>query len=462
MRADGAPTPEEADGGFDPVAFMARLGVEPTDLSACTPDELVEVIRGVGALVSSAQAVLAEAVRVYTAQGWHRPDGFADAGAWAAATLDVRPSTGRDLVGVGRRLAEQPAVSALLAAGEISFDQARVGVRLGRRLSQGEVAELLEAHTVSQLEGLAARLAAPPPAVDEPDRPDRDGCLDVRVDPHTGRFRFRGTFDAEQGAAILDALDEGAAVLRATPGVGAGEPLARLRGQALVGLAASAPQRAGRRAEVAVHVQLADLVALDGDPAEVEALTAEAVAEEEEVRQRIAERVRSLRTRRRVEAGADEWWWDPLVPDTGPAGDLVTDGTTVVPQPLNRLQLFLCDARWRVVVHDAQGRPIGAGHSTRTISGRLFRVLQQRDHGCRAPGCPHRHGLNAHHIRPWPVGPTDPWNLVLLCPFHHGQVHDGHLEITGHADGALLFRWSTGTTRVSNPAVAWPGPARVA
>ncbi|MCV7424180.1 HNH endonuclease [Mycobacterium yunnanensis] len=96
-------------------------------------------------------------------------------------------------------------------------------------------------------------------------------------------------------------------------------------------------------------------------------------------------------------------------------------------------QYLLCDAMCEVWV-ERHGQPIGAGRGTRTISRRLRRVLEHRDRCCAVPGCGATRGLHAHHIRHWEDGgPTDPDNLVLLCPFHHRLHHTGGITISGTA-----------------------------
>jgi len=55
-------------------------------------------------------------------------------------------------------------------------------------------------------------------------------------------------------------------------------------------------------------------------------------------------------------------------------------------------------------------------------------TLELRDGGCVFPGCttPAR-DCDAHHIIPWWAGgPTSLWNLVVLCPHHHGTVEPSH------------------------------------
>ncbi|MCV7424896.1 DUF222 domain-containing protein [Mycobacterium yunnanensis] len=107
---------------------------------------------------------------------------------------------------------------------------------------------------------------------------------------------------------------------------------------------------------------------------------------------------------------------------------------------------LLCDATCEVWL-ERHGQVIGVGRATRTISRRLRRVLEHRDRCCVVPGCGATRGLHAHHIRHWEDGgPTDPDNLVLLCPFHHRLHHSGGITISGtatrlvvtDADGAAL------------------------
>ena len=80
------------------------------------------------------------------------------------------------------------------------------------------------------------------------------------------------------------------------------------------------------------------------------------------------------------------------------------------------------------------GQVIGSGRATRTISRRLRRALEHRDHCCVVPGCGATRGLHAHHLRHWEDGgPTDLDNLVLLCPYHHRLHHRGGITLTGPA-----------------------------
>ena len=79
----------------------------------------------------------------------------------------------------------------------------------------------------------------------------------------------------------------------------------------------------------------------------------------------------------------------------------------------------------------------------------MRRYLARRDQGCTHPLCTQRLWLHAHHIRYWEHdGPTEPHNLVLLCPRHHRALHLGQFSIAGNPEaGTLRFldRWGNAT-----------------
>jgi uncharacterized protein DUF222/HNH endonuclease len=101
-------------------------------------------------------------------------------------------------------------------------------------------------------------------------------------------------------------------------------------------------------------------------------------------------------------------------------------------------QYLACDATGEAWF-ERHGQPLGAGRSTRTINRRLRRALEHRHLTCAVPGCGATRGLHAHHIRHWEDGgPTELWNLVLLCPYHHRLHHNGVITITGPAEDLVI------------------------
>ncbi|MHA0288729.1 HNH endonuclease signature motif containing protein [Mycobacterium sp. C3-094] len=97
-----------------------------------------------------------------------------------------------------------------------------------------------------------------------------------------------------------------------------------------------------------------------------------------------------------------------------------------------------CDATCEVWFH-RDGQVIGAGRSTRTVNRRLRRALEHRDRCCVVPGCGATRALHAHHLVHWEDGgPTEMWNLALVCPYHHRAHHRGLITITGPADQLVV------------------------
>jgi hypothetical protein len=123
-------------------------------------------------------------------------------------------------------------------------------------------------------------------------------------------------------------------------------------------------------------------------------------------------------------------------------------------------RFLFCDATCEVWF-ERRGIPVGAGRTTRTINRRLRRALERRDKCCVVPGCGATRGLHAHHLVHWEDGgPTELWNLVLLCPFHHRLHHKGGITIVGPAERLRITdgegRLLTGQALARPPSTAPP------
>jgi hypothetical protein len=105
-------------------------------------------------------------------------------------------------------------------------------------------------------------------------------------------------------------------------------------------------------------------------------------------------------------------------------GTAITDtGERLSATTLRRLA---CDARILPVVLGSAGQILDLGRTRRLAAGPLRRALHIRDRGCAFPDCdrPPR-WTDAHHITAWTNGGTTTLdNLVLLCRYHHGLIHD--------------------------------------
>jgi hypothetical protein len=104
------------------------------------------------------------------------------------------------------------------------------------------------------------------------------------------------------------------------------------------------------------------------------------------------------------------------------------------------LRQLSCDAVTTEVLHDKDGAIIDVGRKTRRISAKLRLALNERDGGCRYPGCTNKM-VDIHHVKSWcDGGETNLANLVSACRYHHGFIHDGKAllgadQIFRHPDG---------------------------
>jgi Domain of unknown function (DUF222)/HNH endonuclease len=111
-----------------------------------------------------------------------------------------------------------------------------------------------------------------------------------------------------------------------------------------------------------------------------------------------------------------------------------------------------CDATL-VTVLERDGLPLDVGRSRRVVAGRMRRLLQLRDQGCRYPGCAvPAADTEGHHVVHWvDGGPTELANLVSLCRFHHHRHHEGAFRIVATEGDARRraggFRFETADGR---------------
>ncbi|MDQ6696884.1 MAG: HNH endonuclease, partial [Actinomycetota bacterium] len=120
--------------------------------------------------------------------------------------------------------------------------------------------------------------------------------------------------------------------------------------------------------------------------------------------------------------------------ETDPAG--VPHGRVhlgpALPSTLRRL--LLCDGFVKPI-HKVRGVAVSVGRSRRVVPDRTRIAIEDRDRGCRVPGCVNRRWTEVRHILHWEDGGlTNTPNLVLLCGPHHRLHHRGGLGIAGNAD----------------------------
>lgn len=105
--------------------------------------------------------------------------------------------------------------------------------------------------------------------------------------------------------------------------------------------------------------------------------------------------------------------------------------------PTNVAARLTCDGSVRALIVDDDERPLRLGRTQRLFSSAQRHALVEQHDGCAAPGCTMPPGwCEAHHVRPWAAGgATDIENGILLCSFHHHEVHRARLVIKRTPEG---------------------------
>lgn len=305
---------------------------------------------------------------------------------WVAWKCGVSPGRARRLVAMARRLGDLPETRAALEAGEVSEDQAAVVCRHVPPTSDAEAAQLARNATVSQLRRVLGSYVWEEEAAAKAAPPPEPGPAAEPAPeppPEPRRVSFGYTDEGSWRLSAELASDEGALWERALS-----------QARISVGEPSSWPDAFVAVAERSLH----------------------------------GRRPRPDRDRTTVLLHVEA---------EGPRGHLHLGPG--VPAGLRRF--LSCDARVRIV-REKDGKPLSVGRSTRTVPDATRIAVEERDRGCRVPGCPRTKWLHVHHVVHWEDGgTTDLANLAALCSTHHRLHHRGGLRIEGDAsrpDG-LLF-----------------------
>jgi 5-methylcytosine-specific restriction endonuclease McrA len=320
---------------------------------------------------------------------------------------------------VARALGSLPLLSEALARGELSYAKARALTRVATPETEARLLAVGRAGTAAHVERIVRGWRRVDRAAEAREAARQHARRGLQLfEDEDGMVVVRGRLAPEVGALLRRALEAGREMLyqrarREAPTVAAEptvEPPTRAQQQAdaLALVAESAlhqgldPGTPGERYQVVVHVDAPVLA----DPAQ-------------------------------------------------PGQSVLEDGVRVSAETSRRLA---CDASRVVLRHDDAGRVVEVGARTRTIPPALRRALQQRDRGCRFPGCGVRVG-QGHHLRHWAQGgPTTLSNLAMLCRRHHRAVHEEGYQVERRPDDGLRFRRPDGRELPEVPAPA-AGPA---
>lgn len=102
---------------------------------------------------------------------------------------------------------------------------------------------------------------------------------------------------------------------------------------------------------------------------------------------------------------------------------------TGIPVSMKTIDRLVCDTGYVPVIHDLNGAPLDLGREVRLFSSKQRLAIAGVQGGCGIPGCGAPPSFcEVHHIDHWcEGGKTNVDDGVLLCRFHHMQLHNhGH------------------------------------
>ncbi|GIJ55811.1 HNH endonuclease [Virgisporangium aurantiacum] len=406
------------------LAAAAEL-LDGEDLDSATDAALATQLRGLWVAICRLQAQLSRRVAVFDERGAAARDGARGIRGWLRHRLRLDAVEAGRQATVAAALVTRPAAAAAYLRGEISAEHLaaidEAGWLLGDDAMDRGVERILLQHARREPPGRLRRLSrrfrergGPQEAVDAFRRVRAHRFLDV-VRAGTGAVNIRGQLDVSDGELLLAALRAVRSIPPARgPDAAPGSlpPPETGTPELSVPDGAEAPERA--RADALVALCRAVL------------------------RTNPAEAGRGLGDRARVVVTV------PLETlRASPTGDALLGSGEPVPAAVARR--LACDARVLPAVLGGAGEVLDIGAETETVTQGLRRAVELRDRGCRFPGCDLVAAeCEAHHLVHWAQGGQSIVdNVALLCPYHHGLVHEGGWQITRDP--------YTGTVRARRP-----------
>ncbi|MEJ7584048.1 MAG: DUF222 domain-containing protein [Acidimicrobiales bacterium] len=331
-------------------------------------------------------------------------EGYRSIAQWVMLHTGTSSARASKWVRMAGQLAERPVLRAAFGAGELSEDQVATVARVPVH-NEAEITELAREASVPQLRRIMSSYTWPAPedpkAQAEADEEKRFVSFGFDDD---GWWHINGHLPGHEGALMEQALR----LCR--------DRLHRNRDEAV---------RGGAEAVLFPEVTWADAAVAMADAC---------IAGKGKGRS-LAERYLTFL---HLEAGAD-----------GVSHGRVHQGPAL-PDSIRRH--LVCDGRIRPLF-TIGGTPVNVGRAQRVVPDRLRWVIEDRDRGCRTPGCGATR-VEIHHLTHWEDGGgTDSVNLVSLCPGHHKMHHQGLIHITGDPNqpNGLTFTLHNGRRLAPKP-----------
>ena len=306
-----------------------------------------------------------------------RRNAMTDAVSWVSFDLGISSKTARAWLRAAEALTALPAIEHAFRSGTVSLDELLILTRYATPENETQLLGLAAEIGVEDLSSeIRTYLAIA--AVPRP-RPEAP-TLEVWWDETT--LQLRGAIPGVDGILVESALTRLGAKAPIDPDTGLYRDHRIRAGEALIQMASesTAEDRDHDRATIVVHVDAAELAE--------------------------------------------------------PEATVVIAGRQVTRDELLRLT---CDGRVQPAI-DQDGITVGIGRVSRQIPAWLRRLVEERDGGCRFPGCRRTRWTHGPHIVHWADGgPTNLDNLITLCGFHHRLIHRRKWTIRGNPNGHVLF-----------------------
>ncbi|RLE25022.1 MAG: hypothetical protein DRJ50_03710 [Actinobacteria bacterium] len=390
---------------------MDRVGVVEME-------ELDTSLNQVAGYLNAQHAALVDlTIELLAHEEWWAGPGIHTPELYLAWRTGVSPERARQLVQIARRVDDLPVCLDKFRRGELAVDQMAAIARRAPWWTDVEIADVGSHMTVAQLRRTLGKYNFPT----IPKKDDSDDNVDSpKPDPTAGDADDSAGADGDGNGSDSDA-DDDAGNDSGSNGDGDDEPEPSDRCSFNLGDDDRFWLNLNCDAESGMIIEKALIEARDAlfRAGQTDVTWADALREmAERSLDTVSEPARRDRFRINVHL------------DTG--GEAVDENGWRLPDAIRRY--ITCDGLITPVFLK-DGVPVSVGRTQRIIPERTRRIVQLRDGGCRVPGCTQHRFIEVHHIVHWEHdGPTDTWNLIALCPYHHRLHHKGKLGICGNAD----------------------------
>ena len=466
---DAIPTPARPE----PVSAPSPSGAgKPKDDLARLGDRIAELAAGINAAEAQMMALIADFDR---RGGWK--DDFGSCAEWLAWRIGIKIGPARERVRAARALENLPQTAGALREGSISYAKVRALTRVATPESEAKLLEFARAGSAANLEQMVRmwkKLSRDAELTAEQAR-HRSRAFSVFVDGD-GMYVVKGRLEPEVGAVLMRAVEAASDALFRREGdardaAGSGSGVSCEAGDARAGAKARDPrvEKADPRPEP--KQRRADAVGLLAERALAAGFGGGEPGDSRDDSERDPRpQTRPLEKRQarshtetpaspRAESGTRAERYQVMVhcdaatlAEEGGPGRSDLDGIRVSAETSRRMA---CDAAVVAMVHAKDGSMLSVGRRTRTIPPHIRRALEERDRGCRFPGCGCRF-TEAHHVKHWADGgETSLRNTLLLCRRHHRAVHEGRVKVSVATDGTVVFFTRGGKMLADAPRQVW-------